>query len=68
MTVASKTWYDHVQDLKANGYTYAGLENDYGFKRPESDDWTKSYYSSLSCMTVYTSEKLKMYTVLDTGD
>lgn len=60
-------WFDFTQFLEGKGYTYAGSENDHGFKRPSSNDW-KCHHYGRSCITISVSDSLKMYTVLDSGD
>jgi len=60
-------WNDHTKSLRDEGYTLCGSLNDPSFKKPQAEDWEVSYYGE-SCMTIYSSKSLKVYTTLDSGD
>ena len=60
-------WNDHTKNLRDRGYTSCGSLNDPNFVKPQADDWEVFYYGE-SCMTIYSSKSLKVYTTLDSGD
>lgn len=66
MNADTNSWHQLTSELRAKGYTGTHV-NDRGFGRPESDDWVSRHFGE-SCMTVSYSDKLRLYTVLDSGD
>lgn len=60
-------WNNHTALLRSQGFKSAGSENDPTFKRPTANDWTSFYYGE-SCITLYVSPSLQLYTILDSGD
>lgn len=61
-----RKWHELTAELREKGYKCSYV-NDHGFVRPDSDDWVTHHFGE-SCMTISVSDKLRAYTILDSGD
>ena len=65
--MADKNWVEVITDLNRKGYKRHGWINPIE-PRPEASDWKKHHYSWMSCITIYVSESLRMFVVIDSSD